>query len=64
MSDSEDSNLSELEQEDAVAAQNSDYEDGAATELKGSLKVIEEVDVKWSDLVSLFFAMCFRHNIY
>ncbi|KAG5683922.1 hypothetical protein PVAND_013180 [Polypedilum vanderplanki] len=50
MSDSEDSNLSELEQEDAVSAQESNGEENDSKELKGSLKVTEESDVKWSDL--------------
>ncbi len=47
-SDSENnSNLSELEENDAVYEEDSSKE----IELKGSLKDSEETDVKWSDLV-------------
>lgn len=50
-SDSENSNLSELEEEDAVCAEDNNSEGEATKELNGELNDIEETETKWSDLV-------------
>lgn len=57
MSDSEDSNLSDLEQEDAAVANGSDSDEENKKELKGILNDVTETNVKWSDLVS-FILFC------
>lgn len=62
MSDSEsenNSNLSELEEEDAVSVAGNDSEEGEAKELKGILNEVEETEVKWSDLVKINFEHVF-----
>lgn len=62
MSDSEsenNSNLSELEEEDAVSVDGNGSEDGDAKELKGILDDVEETDVNWGDLVNLNFKHMF-----
>lgn len=50
-SDSENSNLSELEEEDAVSVEENGKEEGDTKELNEVLNDVEETEVKWSDLV-------------
>jgi hypothetical protein len=66
MSDSEDSennsNLSELEEEDAVSVEDNGSEGGDTKELKGICNDVEETDAKWSDLVKNIFEHMFFKN--
>lgn len=57
MSDSSesDANLSDLEDEQAVAAAGSDADGADKVELKGILNDVEETPVTWKDLVSFYF---------
>lgn len=50
MSDSSDDNLSDLEEQQAVAS-GDDSEDKEQLELKGILNDVEETSVSWKDLV-------------
>lgn len=65
MSDSEsenNSNLSELEEEDAVSVEDKGSEEDETKELKGILNDVEETDVQWSDLVKIILSTCFFCN--
>lgn len=54
MSDSSDENLSDLEEEQDVKDSGSEGDDEEKVELKGILNDVEETDVSWKDLVSVF----------
>lgn len=62
MSDSEsenNSNLSDLEEEDAISVEENGSEADDTKELKGILNDVEETEVQWSDLVRMNLSTCF-----